>query len=125
KNVENIVKKLDIDLYTQVLDWEEFRNLQLAFLKASTPDSEIPTDHAICATLHQVAARYKVKYIISGANFVTERIMPPAWSQGHSDYRYIKHVAKIHGGLKLKKFPHLTAFSRFYYQKILGISFVP
>jgi tRNA(Ile)-lysidine synthase TilS/MesJ len=124
-NVENIVKKLGIDLYTKVLDWDEFRDLQLAFLKASTPDSEIPTDHAICGTLYEVASKYNIKHLISGANFVTERIMPAAWSQGHSDYRYIKNVSQKFGTLKLSTFPYLNSIKRFYYEKVRGISFVP
>lgn len=125
KNVENIVKKLDIDLYTKILDWEEFRSLQLALLKASTPDSEIPTDHAICATLYEMANKYSIHYVLSGANFITERIMPPEWSQGHSDYRYINGVNKIWGTQKLKTFPHYTQFSTFYYRNIKGITILP
>lgn len=125
KNVENIVKKLGIDLYTKILDWDEFRDLQLAFLKASTPDSEIPTDHAIGATLHEVANKYNIKYIISGANFVTERIMPPSWSQGHGDYRYINNIYKKFTGKRLKKFPFLNFWKVFYYNNISGIEFLP
>ncbi len=125
KNVENIIKKLDIDLFTKILDWDEFRDLQLAFLCASTPDSEIPTDHAIGATLYEIASKYNIKHIISGANFLTERIMPPAWSQGHGDWRYIKGLSKLFGNKKLKTFPHLNALKRFYYRRIRGISMVP
>lgn len=125
KNVENIVKKLGIDLYTKVLNWDEFRDLQLAFLKASTPDSEIPTDHAICATLYEVASKHNIKYIISGANFITERIMPHGWSQGHGDYRYIKNISKKFGTIPLKTFPYLNNLKRFYYEKIRSISFLP
>jgi N-acetyl sugar amidotransferase len=118
KNVENIVKKLGIDLYTKVLDWDEFRDLQLAFLKASTPDSEIPTDHAIFATMREVASQYGINYIISGQNFITERIMPHGWSQGHYDWRYIKSIYKIFSNKKLKKFPHLSWFKKLIYSKI-------
>jgi N-acetyl sugar amidotransferase len=125
KNVENIVKKLGIDLYTKVLNWDEFRDLQLAFLKASTPDSEIPTDHAIGATLYEVAAKYNIKHIISGANFITERIMPHAWSQGHWDYRYIKNISQKFGKIPLKTFPYLNDLKHFYYEKVRGIKFVP
>ena len=63
KNIENVLKKMEIDLFTYVLDWEEFKDLQLAFLRASTPDSEIPTDHAIHALLYKIAAQYNVSYI--------------------------------------------------------------
>ena len=61
-NIESICRKLDIELYTKVLNWEEFKNLQLAFLKASTPDSEVPTDHAIFASLFNLATKFNIKY---------------------------------------------------------------
>lgn len=105
QNIENICTKLDIDLFTYVIDWEEFRDLQLSFLKASTPDSEIPTDHAIFSTMYNVAYKYGVKYIISGTNINSESILPTAWSQGHMDWRYIKAVQKKFGLKKLKTFP--------------------
>jgi N-acetyl sugar amidotransferase len=106
KNIENIVTKLGIDLYTEVLDWEEFRRLQTAFLRASTPDSEIPTDHAIIATLYRQAARHKVRWIMDGSNVVTEIMVPATWSHGHSDWGYIKHLNDNFGGAELKTYPH-------------------
>jgi len=115
RNIENIVKILDIDLYTEVLDWEEFRSLQVALLRASTPDSEIPTDHAIVATLYKVALREKVRFIVSGGNFVTELMVPLSWSNGHSDWKYIRTVNKRFGDAKLKTFPHYTFFDKTYY----------
>ncbi len=118
KNVENIVKKLGIDLYTKILDWEEFRDLQLAFLKASTPDSEIPTDHAIFATVREVAKKKDIKHIISGQNFLTERIMAHAWSQGHYDLRYIRAIYKKFTGKNLKNFPVLSKFKNYLYSNI-------
>lgn len=108
KNVENILGRLGIDLYTEVLDWEMFRDLQLSFLKASTPDGEIPTDHAILAILYKIAARFKVKYIISGMNFRSEGMLPPSWARGYLDWKYIKSVQKIFGKQSLKTFPHFT-----------------
>ncbi len=90
KNIENTLKRLNIDLYTRVLDWEEFKDLQLAFLRASTPDSEIPTDHAIVSELYKTAARIGVKYIVAGVNVRTESHLPAAWSTGHLDWRYIR-----------------------------------
>jgi len=105
ENIENIVKSLDLDLYTYVIDWEEFKDLQLSFLKASTPDSEIPTDHAIFAVLFDRASKNGIKHIISGTNYATESILPPAWSQGFLDWKYIKTLQKRFGKHKLKTFP--------------------
>lgn len=107
KNIENVLKKLEIDLFTHVLDWEEFKDLQMAFLKASTPDSEIPTDHAINAVMRLVAKKTGVKYIISGSNIRTETHLPRAWSQGHNDWKYIKSVHRKFGEARLKTFPHM------------------
>lgn len=106
KNVKNICKQLKIPLYTYCLDWEEFKDLQLSFLKASVPDLEIPTDHAIVAVLYKVAEENNIKYIARGRNFVTEAILPESWSQGHSDWKYIKSIQKQFGTKELKKFPH-------------------
>jgi len=108
KNIELALRKLDIDLYTVVLDWEEFRDLQLAFLKASVPDLEIPTDHALTAVLWQQARKHGIKYIISGMNFATESTFVQDWAYGHWDWHYIKGIQKKFGTLPLKTFPHYT-----------------
>ena len=110
RNIEHIVKKLHLDLYTHVLDWEEFRRLQVSFLRASTPDSEIPTDHAIVAVLYKTARRHGVRWLIEGANVVTEAMIPRTWSHGHFDWRYIRHVNAMFGGTTLATYPHLTAY---------------
>jgi N-acetyl sugar amidotransferase len=110
KNIEQVLKKLNIDLYTHVLDWEEFKGLQLAFLKAGTPDSEIPADHAIVSLLYIVAEKKRIKYVLSGFNLRTETHIPLAWSQGHMDWKYIKSVYKKHGGNVLRTFPHLNLY---------------
>jgi len=105
KNIENIVERLDIDLRTHVLDWEEFRDLQVAFLRASTPDSEIPSDHAILAVLLRTVQQLGLRTIISGVNLRTESHLPPAWSQGHLDSRYIRAVHAKFGKRPLRTFP--------------------
>ncbi|MCJ7570522.1 MAG: N-acetyl sugar amidotransferase [Candidatus Thermoplasmatota archaeon] len=111
KNIEKIIKKLDVKLHTMHVDWDEFKELQLSFLKSSTPDLEIPTDHALYATLYNVASEYKLKYIISGANIITENISVPTWSHGHYDWRYIKIMQKKFGTRKLTSFPHLSMYN--------------
>ncbi len=109
-NIEKVLKRLDIDLYTYVVDWAEFRDLQLAFLRASTPDGEIPTDHGIFALLWREAVAKGVRYIVSGMNFATEAMSVPDWSYGHSDWRYIKAVHQRFGRTPLKTYPHFSLF---------------
>ena len=123
-NIEKALKTLDIDLFTYVIDWEEFRDLQLSFLKASTPDSEIPTDHAILAALYIVAARENIQYILSGHNTATEGGGVAAWSQGHGDWRYIKSIQKQFGQKPLKSFPHYGPFKFVYYNLIKRVKWI-
>jgi len=107
-NIEKILDTLGIDLHTFVVDWEEFKDFQLSFLKASTPDGEIPTDHAILSTLYSTASKYGIKHIISGNNFKTEGVIPRLWAYGHIDWKYIKSVHKKFGLKKIKTYPRLT-----------------
>lgn len=112
KNIENVLKKMDIELYTHVIEWREFKDLQLSFLKASTPDSEIPSDHAILALMHQMADSLKIKYVLPGFNLRTESHLPRAWSQGHEDWLYVKSLQKRFGAVELRTFPHMTLYQR-------------
>lgn len=123
-NIEKVLNKLDIDLYTYVINWDEFKDLQIAFLKASTPDLEIPTDHAIVALLMEIAAKYNIKYIINGMNYYTEGIMPDGWAYGHSDWKYIKSIHKIFGKKQLKKYPHFSFTKLFYFLFVRKIKFL-
>lgn len=109
-NIARALTTLGIDLHTHVIRWEEFRDLQVAFLRASTPDSEIPSDHAIGALLYQTAARHGVRHIITGHNFRTESHHPAAWSQGYLDWRYIRAIHSRFGSGRLSTFPHLSLF---------------
>lgn len=123
-NIEKFLNKLGIDLYTHVLDWEEFRDLQVSFLKASTSDAEIPTDHAIIATIYQVAAEKNIRYIMSGTNVETEAILPASWTYGIGDWKYIKSVHDWFGKTKLKNYPHYSMLDLFYYFVIKRINFI-
>jgi N-acetyl sugar amidotransferase len=115
RNIERTLAALKIDLYTHVLDWDEFRDLQVAFLRASTPDGEIPTDHAIAGLLYGMAVREGVRYIIDGRNLATEGILPPSWSRGHSDWKYIRSVHARFGTRRLRTFPHVGIRELAYY----------
>ena len=91
-NIEKVLRNLDIDLVTHVIDWLEFKDLQVSFLKASTPDSEVPTDHAIRAVLYRVAAEHNIEFIINGRNFSTEGILPWSWTYSALDWKYISGI---------------------------------
>jgi N-acetyl sugar amidotransferase len=124
-NIEKVLNKLHIDLETWVLNWEEFRDLQLAFLKAGTPDGEIPTDHAIQGAMYAIASRQGFRYMLTGTNTATEAVGVPAWSQGHGDWRYISAVHKRFGTRPLKTYPNYAAHKFFYYAIVKKIRRVP
>ena len=111
-NIEKIIKKLDVDLHTEVLDWAQFKNLQRAFLRSGTKDCEVPTDHLIRASLVAVAKKYGIKYSLNGRNYSTEGIMPVSWSYGAIDWKYIKSVNKIIDGSRLDKLNGMNLFSQ-------------
>ncbi len=123
-NIEKTLKKLDIDLYTHVLDWEEFRDLQVSFLKASVADGEVISDHAQMALLWSQASSRGIKYIMSGMNFATESISVPNWAYGHSDWKYIKNVHKKHGKAKLKSYPYFSIPYLMYVNLFKGVRMV-
>jgi N-acetyl sugar amidotransferase len=124
-NVEQIVKRLDIDLSTYVLDWKEFRDIQLSFLKSSISNIEIPTDHAIWALLIKTAGKMKIPFIIAGNNVVTESIMPESWLYGSKDSKLIKSIHQKFGKVKLKTYPSLSTFDYVDYLLVRGIRWVP
>ena len=122
-NIENATSKLDIDLYTYVVDWEEFKSLQKAFLKGSTPDIEVPTDVAIHGVLYKLARKEKVKYILGGQNFISEGTVPREWS--YIDGTFVKSMNKLYGEKKLRTYPNATIYQIFYYTFIKGIKQIP
>lgn len=121
KNIENIVHKLSLDLYTYVINWEEFRDLQIAYFKASVIDIEVPTDHAIFAAMYQLAGQKNIKYIFSGNNFVTESFLPESWIHNKFDEVNIRNIHKKFGSIPLTTFPFMDSKVRRYYIDIKGI----
>ena len=124
RNIERAMRKLDIDLYTHVLDWEEFRDVQLSFIKASVLNWEIPTDHAYHGALFRVAAMHKARFIIHGGNVVTEAILPFKWGYVNKDFRFIKGIHNRFGTVKLRNFPHLSLSLYAYYLLIPRVRYV-
>lgn len=106
-NIQNIVSKLEYDLNTYVIDWEEFKDLQLAYLKASVIDIEVLTDHAIYGSMFKIAKENDIKYVLGGHNIATEGILPYHWTYDKKDYINIKAIHKQFGQKQLKTFPFL------------------
>ena len=121
-NIKKAVTKLDVPLKTVTCDWDEFKDLQISFLKASTSDAEIPTDIAITAVLYRVAAEEGLHYVIEGHSFRAEGLAPLGWM--YADGRYIKSVQKRFGKAKLKRFPNLTISNLLYYTFVKRIHYV-
>ncbi|MBX3008354.1 MAG: N-acetyl sugar amidotransferase [Melioribacteraceae bacterium] len=117
-NIDNIVNKLGIDLITVVLDWEEFREIQLAFFKSSVVDLELTSDFAIFASVNQVARDKGIKYFLIGSNYSSESIMPQSWYYGSKlDYLNIKDIVKNNSMVKLKSFPKLSFLQYLFFSK--------
>lgn len=105
-NIERMVDKLGLDLYTEVIDWEEMKDLQLAFFKSGVPHVDAPQDHSFFATMYKFAEKYKVKNILTGANLSTECIRNPLeWMYYQSDSIQLRDIHDKFGTLPLKRFP--------------------
>lgn len=107
-NIEKLINKGGYDLHTLVVNWDEFKDIQLSVFKSGVPNIEIVTDHAIIATLYRVAKKYNIKYLISGSNLVTEGILPEAWGYDANDFYHIKKIHHKFGKEKIKTFPSLS-----------------
>lgn len=121
KNIKTVCSKLGIDYQSYVLDWEEFRQIQLAFLKASIVEMEIPTDVAIPGALHRVAAENNIKFILSGGNMATEGVMPRSWFYYPKDSKLLKSICRQFGPKKIRSFPYFDYPQELYFKFIKGI----
>jgi N-acetyl sugar amidotransferase len=109
-NIERIVKKLDIDLYTKVVDWKEMKDLQLSYFKSQLANQDVPQDHIFFSTLYSVASQHNIKYFLSGGNLATESILPAAWGHDAMDSRQLMAIQKRFGSLKFKDYKILSFF---------------
>lgn len=124
KNIEVLLGKFDIDLYTHVINWDEFVDIQHSFLKASIANAEIPSDQAIVAILYKIAAKNGVKYIINGGNINSESIMPDSWMEDNLDTKLIKSVHKQFGSRKIRTYPMMGYYKLAYYTLVKGIRYI-
>ena len=120
-NIELILKKLGFPLHTFVMNWPELRDLQRAYFKASVLDLDVPTDHMIFGALYKIALEYGIKYILSGNNFATEWLLPPAWYYSKFDLVNLERIHQSFGELPMKHLPKLGVWQRLYYQQVKRI----
>jgi N-acetyl sugar amidotransferase len=123
-NIEKIVDGLGLDLYTEVINWEEMKDLQVAFLKSQIADQDLPQDYAFFSALYKFARKYKIKYVLTGSNFSTECCREPEEWGGYAGIDKTL-VADIHGKFgktPLKSFPIVDVLTyKLYYKYILGM----
>lgn len=118
QNIQGIVEATGFDLYTYVVDWEEFKDLQLSYIKSGVLDWEIPTDHGFLAMLYQQAFKRNINYILSGHNYATEAILPKCMRWSKLDVANILDIHKQYGSVPLKTFPLLPFYKAIYFAKI-------
>jgi N-acetyl sugar amidotransferase len=125
-NIERLVDGLGLDLHTEVIDWTEMQDLQLAFFKAQVPHVDTPQDHAFFGALYNFAAKHGVKYILTGANYSTECVREPLeWHYHASDLRHLKDIHSRFGRVPLKTFPLTSVFTyKIYYRYFKGMRVV-
>lgn len=107
-NIEQIVRKLDIDLYTEVVDWEEVQDLQRAYFRAGVANQDVPQDHVFFAALYDITVRNKIGYFLSGGNMATESILPSAWGYNASDATNLNAIHKAFGERPLKSYKRMS-----------------
>jgi N-acetyl sugar amidotransferase len=125
RNIENIVQKLEIDLFTDVCDWPEMQDLQLSYIKAGVINADIPMDQAFMTVLYRIARQQKIRYLIAGHNYETEAIMPSAWVFNNRDSVNLKAIQKRFGRLKLKRYPLASLWERLYTRYFFNLTVVP
>ena len=125
-NIEKLVDALGLDLHTEVINWQEMKDLQMAFFKAQVPHIDTPQDHAFFAALYNFAARHGFKTILTGANYSTECVREPLeWHYHASDLRQLKDIHRRFGTRPLKTFPTADIFTyKLYYRFVKGVQVV-
>jgi len=125
-NIERIVDRLRLDLYTEVIDWEEMRDLQLAYFKSGVPQIDAPQDNAFFATMYKFAEENDISYILTGGNLSTECVqIPLEWMWYQSDYTLLLDIHKRFGTRSLLKFPRTTIVRhKIYLPYIKGVKLV-
>lgn len=124
-NIEKIMRGLGIDLFTHVIDWEEFKDLQRSYFLASVMDLECVSDHAINTILLRLANKHGIHFVIIGTNVASESILPPAWGYDKRDGRNLHAIHRRFGKVKLDTYPSMKPAKLFYYLFLRRLMAVP
>lgn len=119
-NIEQTVRRLDIDLETVVIDWPTIRDLQVAYLRAGVPNQDVPQDHSFVAALLRTAAAHKIKYFLSGSNLASESILPISWGYDNNDAINIKAIHARFGSGSLAKFNMLSFYDYYVHMPFIA-----
>ena len=119
QNINKILEMTGFDYQTLILDWEEFKDLQISFLKAGVPDIELLTDHAIFAYILNYSIKNNIPNILSGVNFATEHAPIPSWGWRKDDFNHINKIHKRFGKKKITTFPKMYPLKKIFYEKLL------
>jgi N-acetyl sugar amidotransferase len=112
-NIEKIVKHCSFDLHTHVVDWEEMRDLHLAYLHAGIANQDVPQDHVFFASLYHFATRNGIRTILSGGNIATEGIFPKAWHGSAMDAINLRAIHRQFGSRPLKSYTTVSFFQAY------------
>ena len=125
-NIQMLVDKLGLDLYTEVINWEEMKDFQLAFFKSGLPHIDIPQDHAFVATLYNFAYKYNIKYILNGGNISTECVRNPMEFMYYgTDMIHLKDIISKFGTIKLNSYPFSSVLRhKFFLRYIKGVKVI-
>ncbi len=122
KNIEQICHYTGFDLHTYVVEWEEFKDLQLAYIKAGVLDWEVPTDHGLWAVVLKKAKELGVKHILIGANYQTEGVLPKTMRYDKADLKNIRDIYRKFGkGKKFRSFPTYEFWNHMYLKFVWGL----
>ena len=116
RNLRTVCEELKIDYVSYVLNWEDFRDVQLAFLRSSIVEIEIPTDVALMTALHEVAAKHGVRYVLSGGNLANEGILPFSWFYYPKDSLLLKSIHQKFGIRKPVRYYTFDFWQEIYYK---------
>lgn len=115
RNIEVLLKHCGWDLETVVIDWEQMRDLQIAYLTSGVSNQDVPQDHAFFAALYRYAIKNKIHYVLMGGNIATESIFPHSWHHSAMDLRNLRAIHRRFGSVPLRTFPTISFWEYYFW----------